>query len=73
MAAAAVLLCGYTPAIVLIAVFSTGVLWLYGSFWMTAAIVLVGGESLMMPISFWDSASISSFFVNMWWLSPHSA
>ncbi|KAH8974827.1 hypothetical protein BDL97_01G122400 [Sphagnum fallax] len=43
MAAAAVLLCGYTPAIVLIAVFSTGVLWLYGSFWMTAAILLVGG------------------------------
>ncbi|KAL2624187.1 hypothetical protein R1flu_008432 [Riccia fluitans] len=37
------LLLGYTSAFALIALFGAVVLWTYGSFWTTAAIILIGG------------------------------
>lgn len=47
LAAGAIFLVGYTPAFVLLGLFGTAVLWLYGSFWMTGAVIIVGGENLL--------------------------
>ncbi|KAG0623873.1 hypothetical protein M758_3G207900 [Ceratodon purpureus] len=43
LSAGAVFFVGYTPAFVLLALFGTAVLWLYGSFWTTGAVMIVGG------------------------------
>lgn len=43
LAAGTVFLVGYTPAIAMLAIFGALVLWLYGSFWLTGAIIITGG------------------------------
>lgn len=46
LAAGAIFFVGYTPAFVLLGLFGAAVLWLYGSFWTTGAVIIVGGTSL---------------------------
>lgn len=43
LAVAAVFLVGYTPAFALLGLYAAVVLWLYGSFWVTGAVMIIGG------------------------------
>jgi len=47
LAAGAIFFVGYTPAFVLLGFSGMAVLWLYGSFWLTGAVVIVGGDNLL--------------------------
>lgn len=47
LSAGAMFLVGYTPAFVLLALYGTAVLWLYGSFWITGGVIVIGGDNLL--------------------------
>ena len=50
LAAGAIFLVGYTPAFVILSLYGATVLWLYGSFWMTGAVIIIGGDNPLIHL-----------------------
>ena len=57
--------CGYTPAFALLGLYAAVVLWMYGSFWVTGAVMIIGGlvtYPLIWLLRFCHTLQKSRFF-----------